>query len=105
VLVEGALDAIALERADVQAIALRCKRLRPDDATAIRRAGFDSVYLGLDNTPDVTPVVVESLIRTLAGAGVAARVVHGPEAGDWADLLTLPADELVVAVAAGLVTV
>ncbi|MGH8887518.1 MAG: hypothetical protein ACRDYX_20585 [Egibacteraceae bacterium] len=102
-IVEGALDAIALARADVQAVALRCKRLHPADAAAIRQAGVTSAYLGLDTTPDVTPAVLESLAGALARAGVDARAVRGPETGDWGDLLRLPYPELLAAAAAGMV--
>lgn len=77
VLVEGVFDAIALERADVQAIALRCKRLHPEDATAIRKAGFTNAYLALDTTPDVTPAVLESLAGVLAHVGITARRTGG----------------------------
>ncbi|MGH8900475.1 MAG: hypothetical protein ACRDYA_02040 [Egibacteraceae bacterium] len=65
VIVEGVFDALALERADVQAVALRTKTLRPTDAAAIRAAGITTVYLGLDATPDVTAVVIATLIALL----------------------------------------
>jgi hypothetical protein len=102
VLVEGVFDALALERTDVQAIALRTKTLRPTDAAAIHATGITTAYLALDATPDVTPAVLESLADALTCAGITARVVRGPDAGDWGDLLALPDDELVRAVAAGM---
>jgi DNA primase len=102
VVVEGVFDALALERAGVQAIALRCKRLHPADAAALRKAGFASVYLALDATPDVTPAVVDNLADVLIDAGVTTRTVRGPGTGDWGDLLRLPDTELVSAVAAGM---
>jgi hypothetical protein len=101
-IVEGVFDALALERAGVQAIALRGKRLHPTDAAVIRKAGITSAYLALDTTPDVTPTVIESLARVLDDVGITARVVRGPETGDWGDLLRLPDTELVSAVAVGM---
>jgi hypothetical protein len=102
VLVEGIFDALALQRLGIQALALRCKRLRPDDATAIRTAGFDTVLLGLDS--DVTAADIQAVIRVLASADVTARVVRGLGAGDWGDLLTLSDHQLARAVAVGMVT-
>jgi DNA primase len=45
VLVEGVFDALALQRAGIQAVALRGKRLRPADVAAIRTAGFTTVLI------------------------------------------------------------
>jgi hypothetical protein len=104
VVVEGVFDALALERAGVQAIALRGKRLHPTDAATLRKAGITSVYLALDATPDVTPAVVGNLAGVLADVGITARTIRGPETGDWGDLLRLPDTELVCAVAGGMAT-
>lgn len=101
-LVEGVFDALALQRAGIQAVALRGKRLRPNDATAIRTAGFTTVLLGLDS--DATAADIQTPIHALASAGVTARVVRGLTEGDWGDLLTLPHQQLARAVTAGMVT-
>jgi len=101
-IVEGIFDALALQRAGVQAVALRGKRLRPTDAAAIRTTGFATVLVGLDS--DAGCDDVQTLIRALAAAGVTARVARGPESSDWGDLLHLPHRQLAQAVAAGTVT-
>jgi DNA primase len=101
-IVEGIFDALALQRAHVQTVALRGKRLRPGDAAAICTAGFATVLVGLDS--DASCDDIRTLIRTLAAAGVTARVARGPENGDWGDLLRLPDHQLAQAVAAGTVT-
>jgi hypothetical protein len=102
VLVEGVLDGMALERADVQALALRGKTLRPLDGAVLRSLGFTRAYVGLDRDVGLEPA--QKLNEALAQVGVRPTWVVGPTEGDWGNLLARPMDELVEAVVAGMAT-
>jgi DNA primase len=102
VLVEGIFDALALHRAEVQAVALRGKPLALEAAQRLAAAGFTTGYISLDG--DAAPAAVLAVGRTLARAGLTPYWARGPQSvNDWGELLTRPADELVSAVAEGLV--
>jgi DNA primase len=102
VIVEGAFDAIALHRVEVQAVAVRGKPLADEAARLLRERGFTSGYISLD--PDAERAVVLEVGRTLVSAGLAPYWVRGPEgAKDWGELLTRPVEELLAAVSEGLV--
>jgi len=102
VLVEGIFDALALHRAEVQAIALRGKPLASEAAQRLRARGFTAGYISLD--ADAAPAAVLAVGRTLHRAGLTPYWARGPHGvNDWGELLTRPADELLAVVAEGLV--
>jgi len=102
VLVEGIFDALALRRAEVQAIALRGKPLALEAAQQLRARGFTAGYISLD--ADAAPAAVLTVGRTLHRAGLTPYWARGPHGvNDWGELLARPADELLTAVAEGLV--
>lgn len=102
VLVEGIFDALALHRAEVQAIALRGKPLALEAAQQLRARGFTAGYISLD--ADAAPAAVLAVGRTLHRAGLTPYWARGPQGvNDWGELLTQPLDELVAVVAEGLV--
>jgi DNA primase len=101
VLVEGIFDALALHRTEVQAVALRGKRLVPEAAERLASGGFTSGYISLDS--DAEPAAVLEIGRALSRAGIAPYWARGPQGGkDWGELLTRPVEELLAAVAEGL---
>ncbi len=101
-IVEGAFDAIALHRAEVQAIAVRGKPLASEAAARLRERGFTSGYISLD--PDAERQAVLEVGRTLVRAGIAPYWVRGPQGvKDWGEVLTRSDEELLGAVAEGLV--
>jgi DNA primase len=101
VLVEGIFDALALQRAEVQAIALRGKPLALQAAQQLRALGFTTAYISLD--ADAAPAAVLEIGRTLARAGLTPYWARGPHGvNDWGELLTRPPEELLAAVAEGL---
>jgi DNA primase len=102
VIVEGAFDAIALHRAEVQAVAVRGKPLAEEAARLLAERGFTSGYICLD--ADAGRAAVLEVGRTLVRAGIAPYWVRGPQGvKDWGELLTRPDEELLAAVAEGLV--
>jgi Toprim-like len=104
VIVEGIFDALALHRAEVQAIALRGQSPSSFSQTAGRLAarGFTTAYIGLD--AEAKREAVLDVGGALARAGIAPYWARGPQGvKDWGELLTRPVDELVAAVTEGLV--
>jgi DNA primase len=102
VLVEGIFDALALHRAEIQAIALRGKPLALEAAQRLAAAGFTTSYISLD--ADAAPAAVLEIGRTLARVGLTPYWARGPQGvKDWGELLTRPLEELLAAVAEGLV--
>jgi DNA primase len=102
VIVEGVFDALALHRAEVQAVALRGKRLAPEVAAHLRERGFTSGYISLD--ADAEGEAVLEVGRTLVRSGITPYWVQGPPGvKDWGDLLARPVEELLAAVSEGLV--
>lgn len=100
--VEGIFDALALHRAEVQAVALRGKRLPPEAAARLRERGFTSGYISLD--ADAERAAVLEIGRMLSRAGIAPYWVRGPQGvKDWGELLARPAEELLAAISEGLV--
>ncbi len=101
VLVEGVFDALALHRAEVQAVALRGKPLTDQAAEQLAAGGFTSGYISLD--ADAAPAAALEIGRTLSRAGIAPYWVRGPQGvKDWGELLARPVDELLAAVAEGM---
>lgn len=100
VLAEGPFDALALRRAEIQAIALRGKTIAMPVARRLHAIGFERAYIALDL--DAPAEAVLSLARVLAAAGIAPHRAHGLPDGDFGDLLTLPAKQLLAAVGAAL---
>lgn len=100
VVVEGVFDALALQRVEVQAVALRGKRLAPEAATRLRERGFTSGYISLD--ADAERAAVLEVGRTLSHAGIAPYWVSGPPSKDWGELLARPVDDLLAAISEGL---
>jgi DNA primase len=101
VIVEGALDAIALRRAEVQAIAVRGKPLADEAARLLAERGFTSGYIGLD--ADAGRGAVLEVGRALVRAGIAPYWARGPQGvKDWGELLPRPIEELLAAAAEGL---
>ncbi len=101
VLVEGCFDALALHRAEVQAVALRGKQLPAQAARQLQALGFATGYISLD--ADAAPAAVLAVARTLHRAGLTPYWARGPQAaGDWGELLTRPVGELAAAVVEGL---
>ena len=102
VIVEGAFDAIALHRAEVQAVAVRGKPLAVEAARLLSERGFTSGYISLD--ADAERQAVLEVGRTLVRAGIAPYWVRGPHGvKDWGALLTREPEELLAAMAEGLV--
>jgi DNA primase len=100
-IVEGAFDAIALHRAEVQAVAVRGKPLAEEAARLLSERGFTSGYISLD--ADAGREAVLEVGRTLVRAGIAPYWVRGPQgAKDWGELLARPVEELLAAVWEGL---
>ena len=103
VIVEGAFDAIALHRVEVQAIAVRGKPLADEAARLLAERGFTSGYISLD--ADAGRGAVLEVGRALVRAGIAPYWVRGPQGvKDWGELLAPPVEveELLAAVAEGL---
>jgi len=96
VLVEGPLDALALRRAEVQAIALRGKTIAAPVAQRLHAIGFERAFIALDQ--DAPAEAVLGLARSLAAAGIAPHHVCGPKKGDFGDLLARPVDDLLAVV-------
>ena len=92
VLAEGCLDALALRRAEVQAIGLRGKVLVRPVAERLRAVGFDRALIALDQ--DAPAEAVLGLARVLAAAGITPYHIQGPPAGDFGDMLARPVEEL-----------
>ncbi len=102
VLVEGIFDALALHRAEVQAIALRGKPLADQAAQRLAYVGFTAGYISLD--ADAAPAAVLAVGQLLSRAGLTPYWARGPQGvNDWGALLARPPDELAAAVAEGLV--
>ncbi len=92
ILAEGVFDALALRRAEVQAIGLRGKAIAAPVAERLHAVGFDRALIALDQ--DASTDAVLGLARVLAAAGIAPHHLQGPPAGDFGDLLARPVAEL-----------